>query len=297
MLNYNNIFTLNDSYVATLEGLHQSCGYAAYMEMALTFPPAGKFPAPPSTRGCSTRSLVTAAALELNPCFNIYHLTDYCPFLWDELGFPSLAMGPNNYFNQSDVQKALHVPPTNYVICGDDALFPRGDQSPPSSFVALPHVIEHTNNVIVGSGLLDYLLLTNGTLMTLNNMTWNGKQGFQTAPKDDFFVPYNPTIAIAAHGVQYQMIPPIQIGYVGGGGIMGVTHTERGLTWVTVDLAGHEIPQYVPGAAYRQLEKLLGRIPSLTAVGPFTTQGGNYTVPPPSSCSSKRRSAPAHHVG
>jgi carboxypeptidase D len=33
-----------------------------------------------------------------------------------------------------------------------------------------------------------------------------------------------------------------------------------------------EIPQYVPGAAYRQLEFLLGRIDNLTVVGPFTTQ-------------------------
>lgn len=25
------------------------------------------------------------AAYYVNPCFNIYHLTDYCPFLWDNL--------------------------------------------------------------------------------------------------------------------------------------------------------------------------------------------------------------------
>ncbi len=185
------------------------------------------------------------------------------------------------------MQAALHVPPTNYVICGDDALFPNGDESLPSSFTALPHVIEHTNNVIVGSGLLDYLLLTNGTLMTLNNMTWNGAQSFSKAPTDLFFTPYNPTIAPAATGVQHQLIPPIQIGLVGGGGYMGTTLTERGLTWVTVELAGHEIPQYVPGASFRQLEKLLGRIPSLTVMGPFTTQGGNYTGVP-SNCTSKK---------
>lgn len=32
-----------------------------------------------------------------------------------------------------------------------------------------------------------------------------------------------------------------------------------------------EIPQYVPGAAYRQLEFLLGRIKSLQDKGPYTT--------------------------
>lgn len=43
-----------------------------------------------------------------------------------------------------------------------------------------------------------------------------------------------------------------------------------------------EIPQYVPGAAYRQFEFLLGRIANLTVQGDFTTQTGNYTgmVPP-----------------
>ena len=207
---------------------------------------------------------------------NISALQDFCPFLNDELGFPSLGDGPNNYFNRSDVQQAIHAPPTNFTICGDDTL--GLEQSPPSSFSALPRVIEHTNNVIIGSGVLDYLLLTNGTLMTINNMTWNGAQGFSTKPSDNFFVPYNPTIGYAYYEVFTQAnIPELPVGLVGGGGIMGTTHTERGLTWVTVDLAGHQIPQYVPGAAYRQLELLLGRIKSLTQIGDFTTQSGNYT--------------------
>lgn len=161
-------------------------------------------------------------------------------------------------------------------------MFPDGDQSPPSSFYALPYVIERTNNVVVGSGSLDYLLITNGTLATLNNMTWNGAQGFNSTPSDPFFVPYNPSIGEVIYETETQPIPATPVGLVAGGGILGVTHTERGLTWVTVDLAGHEIPQYVPGAAYRQLEFLLGRISSLTQMGDFTTQNGNYTgsVPP-----------------
>jgi carboxypeptidase D len=199
----------------------------------------------------------------------------------DELGFPSLGDGPNNYFNRSDVKKAVHVPTsTSYAICGDDTLGLQHDRSPSSSFTKLPHVIESTNNVIVGSGLLDYLLLTNGTLMTLNNMTWNGKQGFQTNPNTGaFFVPYNPTVGYAIYETFTQSnIPSIPVGLVAGGGTLGTWHTERGLTWTTVDLAGHEIPQYVPGASYRQLEFLLGRIQNLGVIGSFTTQPGtNFT--------------------
>ena len=58
---------------------------------------------------------------------------------------------------------------------------------------------------------------------------------------------------------------------------MGSYHTERGLTVVTVQLSGHMVPQYAPSAAYRQLEFLLGRIPDLGTVGPFTTlKHGSY---------------------
>lgn len=222
----------------------ESCGYFQFMEEALTFPPAGKFTAPNSSvEGCDVWDDIITAAIYVNPCFNVYHLTDYCPFLWDALGFPSLAAGPNNYFNRSDVQKAINAPPTNYVICGDPELFPRGDQSQPSSYEALPSVIERTNNVIVGSGMLDYLLLTNGTLATLNNMTWNGAQGFSKAPSDLFFTPYNPSIGFVIQETEQQPIPATPVGLVAGGGYLGTTLTERGLTWVTVELAGHEVPQ------------------------------------------------------
>ncbi|KAK5048565.1 hypothetical protein LTR84_005656 [Exophiala bonariae] len=275
--NYANIFALNESFMSDINERAQKCGYLDFMEKALTFPPAGKFIAPnDSAPGCDVWDDIITAELLINPCFNFYHLTDFCPFLWDELGFPSLATGPNNYFNRSDVQKAINAPPTNYAICGDDTLFPDGDLSEPSSYTALPSVIERTNNVIVGSGLLDYLLLTNGTLMALNNMTWNGKQGFSSAPSDKFFVPYNPWIYQVINETENQPIPATPVGLQAGAGYMGVTHTERGLTWVTVDLAGHEIPQYAPGASYRQLEFLLGRIGSLTEMGDFTTLNDSY---------------------
>ena len=163
--------------------------------------------------------------------------------MWDELGFPSLAAGPNNYFNDSAVQQVVHAPPTNYTICGDEELgiYQNGDGSQPSSFGPLPRVVEATNNVIVGSGMLDYLLLMNGTLMTLNNMTWNGQQGFSSNPLtgDDLFVPYNPTLGFVIEETENQPIPATPVGLVGGGGLLGKAHTERGLTFTTVSLAGH----------------------------------------------------------
>lgn len=285
MNKWNNVLNLNDSFVEAVNERAEACGYNAWNELALTFPPSGKFPTPTSlsptnisAEECDLWDDIALAAIYVNPCFNFYHITDFCPFPSDELGFPSLGWGPNNYFNRTDVQDALNVYPyVDYSICGESDL--GLDSSQPSSFTVLAGVVERTNNVLVGNGNLDFLIMSNGTLATLNNMTWNGAQGFSSSPfVDKFYVPYNPTIGYALDETFFQSnIPSIPVGYVGGGGYFGTTHTERGLTFVAVDLAGHEIPQYVPGAAYRQLEFLLGRIDSLTEIGDFTTQSGNYS--------------------
>jgi len=43
-------------------------------------------------------------------------------------------------------------------------------------------MIEYTGNVIIGSGGLDMLIPTNGTLLILQQTTWQGMQGFQQQP-------------------------------------------------------------------------------------------------------------------
>ena len=95
----------------------------------------------------------------------------------------------------------------------------------------------------------------------IQNMTWNGVQGFQSAPSSDFYVPYHPEPSYNS---------------AAAAGIMGVSHTERGLTWCEVNLAGHMVPGYAPSAAYRHMEFLLGRIENLETKSDFTTQTGNF---------------------
>lgn len=174
------------------------------------------------------------------------------------LGFPGSFFyepAPWNYFNRTDVKKAINAPMEDWEECSPGVL--DTDTSPPSGLSVLPRVIEKNNKTIIGHGMLDMILLMNGTVMMINNMTWNGAQGFSTPPSEwhDFYVPYH---------------SELNLGSTAGAGVFGSWWEERGLTFCTVDLSGHMIPQYQPSSAYRQLEYLLGRIDNLSDRSDFT---------------------------
>lgn len=183
----------------------------------------------------------------------------------DVLGFPGtwdyLPPGATIYFNRTDVQQAINAPIGTWDNCNSDVL--SNDDSPAPALSILPRVIERNNRTIIAHSLLGFRMIMNGTLMAIQNMTFNGAQGFSKGPSDweDFFVPYH------ASDNTEQMA---------GSGVMGRHYTERGLTFSTVAMAGHMVPQYAPGAAYRHLEFLLGRIESLSEETDFTTQNGSY---------------------
>ncbi|KAI0880249.1 alpha/beta-hydrolase [Annulohypoxylon maeteangense] len=285
---HHNLMSFNDSFSAYIHGLHDSCGFADYNDKYLVYPPSG--PQPPDysdsvSRECRNLwSDVLNEALSINPCFDVYQVATTCPLLWDILGFPGtidyLPEGGSIYFNRTDVKTAIHADlDTTWEACASSNVFVGGDSSDPSSWVVLPHVIDATQNVIIGHGSLDMILLPNGTLLTIQNTTWGGKLGFQSAPTEPFFVPFH-TLS-TADDIQ-SSTDEVALGSIAAAGVLGTAHTERGLTYVSVDLSGHMIPQYAPSAAFRQLEFLLGRVDSLSSLQPFTTEP-DYPQPPASS--------------
>ncbi|KAH0432698.1 serine carboxypeptidase [Colletotrichum camelliae] len=257
---WNNVLGLNDTFMSSLRSQKQQCGYADFLDKHLAFPPPPRpWDAVPSD--CGVYFDFIDAVLEVNPCFNVYHITDMCPFPYQPLGVinggdyvPPSA--PESYFNRADVKKALNVPNAAYWwACSLSGGFLGDDRSPgPAVDDTLTRVIDGLNNTIIGSGALDFILPTNGTLLALQNITWNGAQGFQQRPSTPFFVPY--------HAEQNR-------GAMAGAGNLGVWGYERGVTFYEIQLAGHELPGWSAGSGYRSLELLLGRIKDFSDTTPL----------------------------
>ena len=274
---YNSVLNLNASFVAQLESLDQSCGYAALREKYLTFPPPGNQPAVffnlTSEANCDVFDMIDNAALEVNPCFDIYEIVQQCPLLWDVISFPTQLVytpdGATTYFNRSDVKTAIHAPQyVGWMECTNQAVFIGGTQDENGRYTGgpegagdlsadpiqkvLPQVIEATNRVLVSNGDFDMIIITNGTLMAIQNMTWNGQLGFQSEPS----TPIDITIPdLMYSGVFAANGDP---GGDGPQGTMGIQHYERGLMWAETFQSGHMQPEFQPRTTYRHLQWLLG---------------------------------------
>jgi carboxypeptidase D len=278
---WNNLLYLNETFLDQMRQRSKECNYTQYWDQYFKFPPPQEpFPVLPDpyeseTYACDNFDTLYEAILEVNPCFNIYHITETCPHPYSQLGIVNTGdykpPGSVVYFNRTDVQEALHaVVHTNWLQCSEINVFGNGNDSSnaqdasvgPANNGVLQRVIEFTNNTIIGSGDLDFLLSTNGTLFAIQNMTWNGMQGLSEYPSRPLYAPYH---------------PEYNLGALAGSGIQGHWTQERGLMFYTAQLAGHELPGYTPGVAYRMLEILLGRVKDFDSRESFTTQHGNYT--------------------
>lgn len=265
------LMPLDDGTLQSIHDISQRCGFTDWNKKYLTYPPSGPAPRYPpgvkafpngtvvSERECdSLFNFVQAKALVVNPCFNIYNILDHCPQVFDPLG-------EKPYFDRADVKRAINAPlDVRWSECVDGVFnSSRGDQSAPPGKYELPNVIDKTKNVILAHGAMDFILPLNGVLLGIQNMTWGGKLGFHTAPSDPFYVPL--------YGFDPRGRAPYYASSLpAGSGVAGTLHHERGLTLVVTQLAGHEGPGYAPASALRHLEKLIGRVHSLSDKTPFT---------------------------
>lgn len=155
--------------------------------------------------------------------------------MWDTLGFPGtdqyVPTGARIYFNRSDVKGAINAPQVPWSEASPKTIYNtstglsenlNNNQYP--GLTILPSVIERSKRTLIGHSGLGYILLQNGSLLTIQNMTWGGKQGFQEPVEDDFYVPYH---------------SDFEVGTLSSAGIVGKTHTERNLTFFSIALSGH----------------------------------------------------------
>jgi carboxypeptidase D len=79
---FDNLFNLNDTFMADINERHKQCGFADYIDKHYTFPPAaGGMGVPPKSkmrRGCSLWNDVLNAVMKVNPCFDYYDISTTC---------------------------------------------------------------------------------------------------------------------------------------------------------------------------------------------------------------------------
>ncbi|KAL8665295.1 MAG: hypothetical protein Q9202_002346 [Teloschistes flavicans] len=157
--------------------------------------------------------------------------------------------------------------------CGHIEFMNNALKFPPTGPLPIAPGSEAINNTIIAHGSLDYGVIANSTLATIQNMTWNGRPRLpiQTKPPSEknAFTPFGGELADDFVDLLDSEEDAPFIGPAGAG-LLGTVHTERGLTYTEVQLAGHLIPAHAPGVAYRHLEFLVWRIGSLEERSGFT---------------------------
>ncbi|CAH7672996.1 Alpha/Beta hydrolase protein [Phakopsora pachyrhizi] len=264
-------FRLNETTMAHLSKIHKDCGYEDYINKYLSFPPSvnSSAPAPTSiydvdghkTKRCDVWQYVSKHSVHItiffflvNPSFNPYLISQTLqPFSILRLPATFNQSLPGQiesaYFDRKDVKKVLHAQSnSNWSSCSNPSeLVPRQGFNPAStSTVVLAKVINKLKRTVIVHGSLDFRVISNGTLIALQNMTWGGTQGFQSPINLPFFVPGQGTLG------KYVSV------------FLNLWNTERNLSFVELEGSGESVPESEPKASLMIFKYLIGDFNSIS---------------------------------
>lgn len=247
------VLNITDDQLAPIKANASQFGLDTYYADNLVYPPKGPLTLPNGWNS-SVYDIYDNVLNLWNGahCSSVYDISTQCPYLEDPLGYPQAAADPSidNFFNnQTGFLEAIRVKPNiTFLECRGGMFNDTGDLPPNVS--VMPGVIEKSEHVLIGGGDHDILLLTMGSELAIQNMTWSGAQGFQKGLKTNLTTSQ---------------------------GVRGQYTTERGLSFVEFYYAGRKsfcesyepalmedmIPQDDSEAAFKTTEFLIGSIDHL----------------------------------
>ncbi|KAK2749605.1 hypothetical protein FQN57_005827 [Myotisia sp. PD_48] len=167
-------------------------------------------------------------------CFNLYNIRYNC-------ATPNPIPAMEAYLSRADVQTALNLNQrgnqTNpFKSCNQSimkTLFSPANRPTPPAYHLLPELLEtHKLPVHIYQGQLDMLINNIGVELVLQNMTWNGAQGFQEKPHRQF-------------------------GSGSSGAPVGLWTEERGLSYHLFYESGHAVPRDTPADMFEYLKDVV----------------------------------------
>ncbi|PWN38481.1 alpha/beta-hydrolase, partial [Meira miltonrushii] len=210
-----------DDDIAQIKAESDKCGLTTFVEQNLNYPPKGRLPG--YSDSCQPYDTYYNLANQRNPQFNVYNIDIPSPDPNSPLGYPNSGAAQylhKTFFDNYDLQTYIHAPHQKWVECAvvfvaDKDTSKKPDRQPNFNHSILANIIEKSKNFIIMNGDLDGLLITNGTSLALQNLTWNNAQGFSK--------------------------PPVTPLYDLEGNQKAVSTHERGLSYATVPGAGHMV--------------------------------------------------------
>ncbi|KAF3491879.1 carboxypeptidase cpdS [Arthroderma uncinatum] len=176
----------------------------------------------------------TADYLNTRKCFSVYNINYDC-----NTHNPTPAL--ETYFSRADVQAALNLMRpmdklTPFKSCNRDILAtlmaPANRPIPPSYNIIPDLLTTHKLPVHIYQGRLDLLINHVGVEITIQNMTWNGAQGFQQSLHFEFD--------------RQKDAKPV-----------GLWNEERGLSYHLFLEGGHLLPADLPKEVFRYVKNVI----------------------------------------